>query len=217
MKRSEINVLIACECSQVECLAFRLQGFNAYSCDLQRTTNVYPEWHIHGDALQTVKYPASCVTQNNQPVNVSEWHLVIAHPPCTYLSKAGAKHLMKHDGMDEERYRLGLIAKQFFLSFFEFDVPFLAVENPIPMKIFELPRPTTKVNPYEFGEGWRKTTCLWLRNLPPLMPTLYVPKVYNYMNSARGGVHRSQSFVSIAKAMATQWGDFVESELLENC
>lgn len=213
MIRSEINVLIACEESQTICLAFRLQGFNAFSCDIQPTTNVYPEWHIHEDALNVLCDNPKFETQDHKLYCLDTWHLMIAHPPCTYLSNAGAVHLFPNGRLDQERYQKGLEAKRFFYRFLNAPIPYICVENPIPSKIFELPKPTTKVQPYEFGEPFRKTTLLWLKNLPPLMPVLYVPRVQNYVYCARTSKTRSKSFHGIAKAMAIQWGNFVLNDL----
>lgn len=148
------------------------------------------------------------------------WDLVIAHPPCTYLSKVGACRLYKSPGIiDEQRYSLLLAARDFFLKCLAANSPHVAVENPVPMHICDLPKPTTFVQPFEFGHPFSKKTLLWLKNLPPLLPTaisayvqpyLYTRKAQNYkyrkFSFANASRTRSRSFEGIAEAMAEQWG-----------
>ena len=196
--RSDIRVLIACEESQRECLAFRELGFSAFSCDVQECSGGHPEFHILGDV---------------RDVLCDGWDLMIAHPPCTYLTKAQGNLMFPNKVLDKERYARGLEGAQFFLDLFNAPIPYIAVENPTPLKIFNLPRYNCVVQPFEFGEPWSKRTCLWLKNLPPLIPTCYAPTYKSYVYCTRGGKKRSKSFAGISEAMAVQWGAFVESEL----
>jgi hypothetical protein len=211
---SQIRVLVACEESQVVCTAFRERGFDAWSCDLEDCSGGHPEWHIKGDALEAL----------NQ-----RWDLVIAHPPCTYMSKAGARWMYPKAGqLSQERFAKAMEAKRFFMKFYELDtVPHVAVENPLPLKVVGLPPPTQTVQPYEYGEPYSKRTLLWLKNLPPLKPTKVLDDYVPWLPSNTGGFARgeggsrgiahdartaSRTFKGIAKAMAEQWGDYIAQE-----
>lgn len=144
-----------------------------------------------------------------------EWDLIIAHPPCTYLSNAGARHLWKGHKLNTERYAKGLKAKEFFLNFINADCNRICVENPVPSKIYSLPQYTQIIQPYEFGHPYSKKTCLWLKGLQILKPTNIVPEderqstkiAGNWFN--KGGKNRqrnrAKTFPGIAKAMAEQW------------
>ena len=152
------------------------------------------------------------------------WDMIIAHPPCTYLSNAGACRMYPKRGqIDPKRYAQALVAKEFFLRFYEADCPRIAIENPRPLKVVGLPEESQKIQPYEYGEPWSKLTYLWLKGLPPLMPTdiLTDHKPYvscgtsrNKGNKEKSGVSRaggaqkirSKTFPGIARAMAEQWG-----------
>lgn len=209
-----LNVLVACEESQRVCEAFRRHGHNAYSCDIISPSGGHPEWHIQADALQLLKL---------------QWNIIIAHPPCTYLSNAGACRLYPKAGqIDYERYEKGIDAKKFFLEFLKADCKHIAVENPVPSKVFELPPYSQIIQPYEYGHPYTKKTCLWLKNLPLLKPTNIVEPIGMYVNgntaiwkreAQKGQVigkekdkkHRSKTFEGIAEAMAEQWGDYVSS------
>lgn len=206
----KLNVLIACEESQAVCLAFRRLGHFAFSADLQECSGGHPEWHIVGDVAPLLNGRCIFHTQDGQGYTIpGRWNIVIAHPPCTYLTKAGATSMFPGKRLDEERYKLGLAARDFFLTCLNADAQFVCVENPQPMHIFNLPPPTTRVEPYEFGEPWTKLTYLWLRNLPPLLPTVICTKVKSYVYSTRGGKKRSKTFPGIATAMATQWTEYI--------
>lgn len=203
-----MRVLVACEESQRVCTAFRELGHEAYSCDLLPCSGGHPEWHIQGDALELIKI---------------KWDLVIAHPPCTYLSNAGARWLFAGGKLNQERYRKGLSAKAFFISFLHANCDRIAVENPIPSSVYELPPCTQIIQPYEYGHSWSKKTCLWLKGLPPLRPTEIVTEHKPFISSGsytkthdpkykgasrKGGSaqSRSKTFPGIASAMAEQWG-----------
>ena len=213
MKPSQINVLIACEESQVECLAFRERGFRAFSCDLQPCSGHHPEYHVTGDCMQLLHDDLRFKTDDGRSHHVAHWHLVIAHPPCTYLSKVSASNSKGGIINDPGRIAKGLIARDFFMSFFAVTADYIAVENPVPLHIFNLPRPTTMIQPYHYGAPWSKRTCLWLVNLPPLLPTIYNPKHRSWVHCTRGGKKRSKSFPQIAKAMADQWGDYILTDI----
>lgn len=194
-----MRVLVACEESQEVCKAFRELGHEAYSCDIQDCSGGHPEWHLKQDV---------------SPLLEQEWDLIIAHPPCTYLSNAGARHLYPHGLLNMERYEKGLEAKEFFMKFLNCKCEKVCVENPLPSKIFRLPDYSQIIQPYEFGHPYTKKTLLWLKNLPRLKPTSIVecPQstrvAGNWFNA--GGKdrqrNRAKTFSGIAKAMAEQWG-----------
>ena len=220
MQSSEIKVLVACEESQAVCKAFRERGFEAYSCDIQECSGGHPEWHICGDALKAMM-GGQIVTQDGKQHFVDKWDLMIAHPPCTYLSNAGARFLYPKGVLNEQRLRKGLMAKDFFLHFLWADIPKIAVENPIPSSVYCLPKYTQTIQPYQFGHPFKKKTCLWLKGLPKLEPTDEIPleqcestKVAgNWFN--HGGkdrqANRAKTFPGIAKAMEEQWGNYLLS------
>ena len=162
--------------------------------------------------------------QNGDLHFVREWDLLIAHPPCTYLSNAGARWLYAGGELNTERYRKGLDGKKFFMAMLNADCSRIAVENPIPSSIYDLPQYTQIIQPYQFGEPWSKKTCLWLKGLEPLQPTNIVEDYKPYCSSGSySGTHnpkykgasrkggsaksRSKTFPGIAKAMASQWSD----------
>ena len=217
-----MKVLIACEESQEVCKAFRARGHEAYSCDVQEPSGGHPEWHILGDALEALN-GGKIVTMDGIEHNVGKWDMLIAHPPCTYLSNAGARWLYAGGELNEERYRKGLDGKKFFMAMLNADCQRIAVENPIPSSIYDLPQYTQIIQPYQFGEPWSKKTCLWLKGLDILQPTDIVMDHKPYCSSGSySGTHdpkykgasrkggsaksRSKTFPGIAKAMAEQWG-----------
>ena len=206
-----MKVLVACEESQAVCIAFRELGHEAYSCDLQECSGGHPEWHIRADALELLKL---------------KWDLIIAHPPCTYLSKAGWNRLRINGEIQQPRFEKGVAAAKFFMEFVNADCPRIVVENPIPLKIFCLPQYNQLIQPFMFGDPWMKTTCLWLKGVPPLMATDIVVPTGKWVNSTdhrkvkakdewqtsgkKSQKERSKTFPGIAKAMAEQWGGLCE-------
>lgn len=195
-----MKVLIACEESQTVCKAFREKGHEAYSCDIQECSGGHPEWHIQGDAIEEAYS--------------GKYDMMIAHPPCTYLSNAGARFLYPKGVFNEERYNKGLEAKAFFLNLLQAPIEKICVENPIQSKVFGIVKYTQTIEPYYFGHPFKKKTCLWLQNLPELQPTNLLEKpestkiAGNWFN--KGGKerqkNRSKTFQGIANAMAEQWG-----------
>lgn len=210
-----MKVLIACEESQRVCAAFRAKGHDAYSCDIQEESGGHPEWHIMGDVLPLLNGNCEFVTRAGDHVKiVGKWDLIIAHPPCTYISNAGARFLYPNGVLNEERLKKGIQATHFFLHFLYADCEKIAIENPIPSKVFCLPEYDQVIQPWMFGHPVQKKTCLWLKNLPPLFATQIMyerqsSKVAgNWFN--HGGKdrqkNRAKTFTGIAKAMAEQWG-----------
>lgn len=200
-----MKVLVACECTQVVCAAFRDIGIEAYSNDLLPCLGFHPEWHIIGDARKIVKGGHSFTTEFGNIVTIKdEWDLIIAHPPCTMLTHSSAVALSKglHTIKDIEE------ARSFFMDILNAPAKRVAVENPAPMKICNLPPYTQIIQPYQFGHPYSKRVCLWLRNLPPLLPMRgYYVKHQQWLRHCSKAQHRrARTFDGIAEAMAEQWG-----------
>ena len=227
-----MNVLVACEESQTVCKAFRDLGHRAFSCDLQESSGAHPEWHIRGDCLSLINGDCDFITEDGkQHSQEGEWNLLIAHPPCTYMSKAGARWMyLKAGVLNEERLKLALEAKEFFFKFINARCKHIAVENPVPLKVVGLPQHDCAVQPYEHGEPFSKKTLIWLKNLPAIAPTNVLTKYTSYLPSNTGGAKRGQkhsrgtaknakeaskTFTGVAKAMATQWSRHIENELFK--
>ena len=203
-----MKILIACEESQEVCKAFRSKGHEAYSCDVQDCSGGKPEWHIKGDALQEAYS--------------GKYDMMIAHPPCTYMSRAGARWMYPTAGnLCEDRFKLSQEAKEFFLLLLNAPINKIAVENPTPLKVVGLPNFTQAIQPYHFGHPYSKRTLLWLKNLPSLTHTEVISDYKPYLPSNTGGKSRGQkstrgvvnsqkefskTFKGIAEAMADQWG-----------
>ena len=143
-----MKVLVACEESQRVCIAFREKGHNAFSCDILPCSGGHPEWHICGDVLPLLNGNCEFVTMDDVMHRIDgKWDLIIAHPPCTYLSNAGARWLYAGGELNEERYRKGIDGKKFFMSMLNADCQRIAVENPIPSSIYDLPQYTQIIQP----------------------------------------------------------------------
>lgn len=227
-----MNVLIACEESQRVCTEFRKRGHNAFSCDIMECSGGHPEWHIHGDVLPLLNGAGDdygremFVTQDNSShILPRKWDMIIAFPPCTYLTAAAAVRLFNkdHSVKDPERMKKGHEAAKFFKAILEADCERIAVENPVQIKCFGLPKYDQIIEPFMFGDPWRKRTCLWLKNLPQLAPTEMVeplglwvgstcanrdPSIYTryLLTSNRDSKTRAKTFPGIARAMAECWG-----------
>ena len=143
-----MKVLIACEESQTVCAAFRRRGHEAYSCDIQEPSGGHPEWHILGDAVPPLR-GGQLVTMDDKCHYIDAWDLLIAHPPCTYLSNAGARHLWKGHVLQPDRVMKGIEGRDLFMRFWWADIPRICVENPIPSRVFCLPplrKPSSRMN-----------------------------------------------------------------------
>jgi hypothetical protein len=170
-----MKVLVACEESQAVCIAFRKLGHEAYSCDTQECSGGHPEWHIKGDVLPLINGNKPFITMDGDlHAIVGTWDLLIAFPPCTYLTNAGSVRLRVKGEINKERMAKAVEAKAFFMKFLEADCQKICVENPTPGKIHQLPQYTQAIQPWWFGHPYTKRTCLWLKNLPPLpLPILF--------------------------------------------
>lgn len=220
----QMYVLVACEESQRVCKAFRERGHIAYSCDVIDCSGGHPEWHIKQDVLPLLDGFCEFQTCDGAMHLVNQrWDMIIAFPPCTYLTAAGACRLYPTKGvMDMERYQKGVEAKEFFMKFYNANCEKICIENPLPLKVFGLPQKSQKIEPYQFGHPYKKRTLLWLKGLPLLEPTeLITEGITSWVNAGSkkadgsprnqvGAKHsakeRSKTFEGIAKAMAEQWG-----------
>lgn len=238
-----MNILIACEESQRVCTEFRRKGHRAFSCDIIPESGGHPEWHIKDDVLPLLNGNCEFRTQDGGFHRIlGKWDMIIAFPPCTHLAVSGAAHF-KAKRLDG-RQREGI---EFFCKFFEADCDKVSIENPVNIisgtYVYEwfpdiatkygLPiKPTQRIQPYYFGDHAKKTTCLWLKGLPKLIPTNIVDPGEFYIspdgkkyscgasadmarddngkilswNDPRTAIIRSKTYPGIARAMADQWG-----------
>ena len=210
-----MKILIACEESQAVTKEFRALGHEAYSCDILPCSGGHPKWHIQDDVFNVIG---------------GGYDLMIAHPPCTYLSVSGARHLYNKDKTPNmERYKNQKEALDFVQKLMDVNIPKIAIENPISVISSHIRKPDQIIQPYWFGDSASKSTCLWLKNLPKLKPTNMVSKgefkewidkktgkvkrqalwyyeaLQQAKNSAERRTLRSKTFQGIAKAMANQW------------
>lgn len=224
----QINVLIACEESQTECMAFRRRGFQAFSCDIQPCAkNKHPEWHILGDVTPYLDGMTTFITQDGETHHVEKWHMIIAHPPCTYLSKVGSRWLYQEPiekvfcewlqvyvCVNLRRWQKLVEARDFFFRCLNAKADFVAVENPIPMQLAGLPKSDAAACPSWYGDKFTKKTLYWLRNLPPLFAGIDFPNAKSFV-LARSGKYRSRTSTRLANALAEQWSNFILSEMSE--
>lgn len=209
-----MKILIACEESQVVCKEFREKGHEAYSCDILPCSGGHPEWHIQGDVL---------------PLLEQDWDMIIAHPPCTYLSNAGIRWFNEERYGDKarERKRLRGDAMEFVLKIYNSKCEKIVIENPRGWLNSHWRKPDQTIQPWMFGDSFNKPTCLWIKGLPILNPTNIVDKGEMVTHITKSGKKktdskwyyeafsmepgerakfRSKTFPGIAKAMADQWG-----------
>ena len=228
-----MKVLIACEESQAVCTAFRNLGHEAYSCDIQECSGGHPEWHIMGDVLPLINGNCEFNTMDGvKHVIEGRWDMLIAHPPCTYLTVAANKlyNIEKYGEKAKKRLAAREKAIDFFMQFVNADCEKIAIENPVGVISTRFRKPDCIIQPYQFGHKFRKTTCLWLKGLPKLQPTNIVQPLIIHSKGKSGGYSgnswivkdengkilsytdprvakaRSKTFPGIAQAMAEQWG-----------
>lgn len=228
-----MRVLIACEESQRVCTAFRQRGHEAYSCDIIDCSGGHPEWHIKGDCLQVINGNCNFRTADGKMHSITgAWDLLIAHPPCTYLTVSANRYynINRYGQKAEKRLKDRETAIEFFMKFVRADCEHIAIENPIGVISTRYRKPDQIIQPYQFGHHFRKSTCLWLKGLPTLFPTNVVDFECIHSKGKSGGYsgtswvvrdefgkilpyrdprvakERSKTYVGIAKAMAEQWG-----------
>lgn len=229
-----MKVLVACECSGVVSAAFRKRGHEAYSCDILPTDGD-PDFHIMGDALKIIN-GGTFKTQSGRTVTIKRWNLLIAHPPCTYLTNSAewaykdkqTKQMKPGTLIGAARRAAREEAIEFFMAFINADADMIAVENPIGVMSSRYREPDQYIQPHEYNEDASKETCLWLKNLPTLVPTGLTPPrlvlhpngkryVFRWANQTDSGQNklppsetrghdRSKTYQGWADAMADQWG-----------
>ena len=230
-----LKVLIACEESQRVCIEFRKLGHEAYSADIQEPSGGHPEWHIHGDVLKVLN-GGNFTTMDGDNHIVDKWNLIIAHPPCTYLTVSGNRwfNVERYGDTAIRRYGDREKAAAFFMAFVNADCEHIAIENPIGYMNTHYREADEIIQPYEFGHPVRKATCLWLKNLPTLTPTKIVKpetaqsggKSYSgpalYVRDENGKIlswkdprtakERSKTYPGIAQAIAQQWSAYLTGQ-----
>lgn len=223
-----MNVLVACEESQRVCIAFRNKGHNAFSCDIINCSGERPEWHIKQDVLPLLNGNCSFVTCDGVRHTIEgKWDLILAFPPCTYLTSAGNRwfNVERYGDKTIQRIQLREEAAAFFMAFVNADCDKIAIENPIGYMNTKYKKPTQIIQPWQFGTPIRKSTCLWLKGVDCLKAINIVnpeeDDIYYSNNGKRDSkfrletLHlpkkerakeRSKTFQGIANAMAEQWG-----------
>ena len=200
-----MDILVACEESQAVTKELRARGHNAFSCDLMDCSGGFPSWHIKADVSPLLNGNCSFITQDGISHSIEKkWDMIIAFPPCTDLAVSGARYFKEKqkDGRQQKSI-------DFFMLFTEVDCPRVAIENPIGIMSTRWKKPTQIIQPWMFGHGETKATCLWLKGLPPLQPTEIVEgrehRVWKMPPSKERAKVRSKTYPGIAKAMAEQW------------
>ena len=227
------TLLVACEESQRVCVAFRQHGWEAYSCDIIDCSGGHPEYHIKQDVLPLLNGNCDFETCDGVKHHIDRWNMLIAHPPCTELCSAGQHWFFR--GIKDPKMREDAV--DFFMRFINADCEHIAVENPIGIMSTRYRKPDCVIQPWQFGHSETKATCLWLKNLPSLVPTNIIKKpeggwenqqisngkytgFKNYdengkilaWNDPRTKVIRSRTYIGIAEAMAEQWTKYLEEE-----
>ncbi len=230
-----MRVLAACEESQRVCIEFRKLGHEAYSCDIEPCSGGHPEWHIQADVLLLLNGDCSFRTMDGTEHRLDgKWDMIIAFPPCTYLTVAGNRwfNIERYGNRAIQRYEDRKQAVKFFMRFANADCDKIAIENPVGVMSTEYRKPDQIIQPWMFGHNASKGTCLWLKNLEKLYPTDIIQdkgkrkenqqvssdgKLLGFMtkdgsgkimryNDPETAKLRSKTFPGIAKAMAEQWG-----------
>ena len=201
-----MKILVACEESQTVCKEFRSRGHEAYSADIQEPSGGHPEWHILGDVLPLINGDCTFFTMDGRAHTLKrEWDMLIAFPPCTHLAVSGARYFEKK--RKDGRQQQGI---EFFLDFTKANCEKIAIENPIGIMSTHYRKPDQIIQPWMFGHGETKATCLWLKNLPELKPTNIVEgrdhRIWKMPPGPERAKERSKTFSGIAEAMAEQWG-----------
>lgn len=189
-----MSILVACEESQSVTKAFRAQGYMAFSADILPCSGGHPDWHIQGDVREILR---------------DGWDAVIAFPPCTHLSVSGARWFpeKRADGRQQAAIE--------FFRLFSGSSPCVAIENPVSIMSTQWRKPDQCIQPWQFGHGETKKTCLWLEGLPALAPTDIVTgrdqRIWKMPPSADRARLRSQTYMGVAEAMASQWGPIIQN------
>ena len=180
-----MNILVACEFSGLVRDAFRAKGHNAWSCDLEPSERPGP--HYQGDV---------------RDILTDGWDALIAFPPCTHLASSGARWW--HEKSEQQKQAIFFVQRLWVTK-----IPHICIENPVGALSTYMQKPSQIIQPWQFGHGETKTTCLWLKSLPPLFPTEIAPgnehRIHRMPQSAQRAKERSRTYEGIAQAMADQW------------
>ena len=214
-----MNILCACEESQAVTKEFRRLGHKAFSCDIVECSGGHPEWHIQQDVLPLLK-PDWIHRYSDEPSALGfefftedgrlhfipgKWDMIIAFPPCTDLAVSGARHFKAKQADGRQQRSI-----EFFMAFTQADCPRIAIENPIGIMSTKYRKPDQIIQPWQFGHGETKATCLWLKGLPPLQHTQVVDgreqRIWRMPPGPERAKLRSKTYPGVAKAMAEQWG-----------
>lgn len=221
-----MKVLVACEESQRVCIAFRAKGHEAYSCDVVDCSGNHPEWHIKADVLPLLNGNCSFVTCDGvQHDIIGQWDIIIAFPPCTYLTVTGNRwfNVDRYGDKALQRIDKRKMAIDFFFQFVNADCSKICIENPVGIVNSCYRKPDQIIQPFMFGNAAEKRTCLWLKELPKLIPTnVVLPPPRKQFKSGKSMPEwyaeawklpknersklRSMTFPGVAYAMAEQWG-----------
>ena len=221
-----MKVLVACEESQRVCTEFRKLGHEAYSCDIEPCSGGHPEWHIKSDVIRFINGYCIFTTMDGKNHYINDkWDMIIAFPPCTYLTVTGNRwfNIERYGEKAIQRHKDREDAIDFFMAFANADCEKISIENPLGIMSSKWRKPNQIINPWQFGDAFEKKTCLWLKGLPELTPTNIVeipprkkfdsgktmPSWYAeawHLPKEERAKLRSKTFPGIAKAMAQQWG-----------
>ena len=221
-----MKVLVACEESQAVTKQLRRLGHEAFSCDIEQCSGGHPEWHIMCDVLPLLNGDCAFNTMDGENHYISgRWDMIIAFPPCTYLTVTGNRwfNIDRYGEKAIQRHKDRKEAIDFFMAFANADCERIAIENPVGIMSSEWRKPNQIINPWQFGDAFEKKTCLWLKGLPELTPTNIVeipprekfesgksmPSWYAeawHLPKEERAKLRSKTFPGIARAMAEQWG-----------
>ena len=221
-----MKILVACEESQTVCKAFRKRGHEAYSCDIMDCSGGHNEWHIMQDVIPLLNGNCEFETVDGTKHKINgKWDLIIAHPPCTYLTVTGNRwfNIERYGEKAIQRLKDREEAIEFFMAIANADCEKIVIENPVGVMSTEWKKPEQIIQPYMFGDRAEKKTCLWLKGVEPLKPTNIVEPLERlkfesgktmakwyadlwHLPKEERSRLRSQTFPGIAKAMAEQWG-----------
>lgn len=217
-KRQKLRVLVGCEESQAVCVEFRKLGHEAYSCDLQECSGGHPEWHLQMDVFEAIK-GGILRTQSGKSVIISGLDVGVFFPDCTYLTVSANKWYKdqppRKSGtlVGEERRWARINAIDFFMKLYNCGIPKIAMENPIGIMSTEFRKPDQVLQPWMFGHGETKATYIWLKNLPKIKHTNVVSgreqRIHYLPKTIDRAKLRSKTYSGIARAMATQWSEYI--------
>lgn len=202
-------ILVLCEESQKVCIAFRALGHEAYSNDLESASGGHPEWHLQMDCFEAIR--------------LKKWDLIICFPPCTYLTVSANMWYKDQPPrlsgalVGQARRDAREEAVEFFMKFVNADCKHIAIENPIGIMSTRYRKPNQVIQPWMFGHGETKATCLWLKNLPNLIPTNIVEgrqQKLHYLPPTKDRAKlRSKTYQGVSVAMAAQWSEYLKENL----